>query len=89
MKKEKEEWKEIPEYEGLYEASTFGEIRHFRTKKLLVQHFHLDGHPRINLTKNGSTNRYKVCNTILFTFKGPPLDTPEMKFTKFAESIYG
>lgn len=27
MKNNKEQWKDIPHYEGLYEASTFGRIR--------------------------------------------------------------
>jgi len=49
----KEIWKDIPNYEGLYQASNLGNIRSiYRYKKILTPYIDKDGYYRIRLYKN-------------------------------------
>ena len=79
----KEVWKDIPEYEGCYQASTMGRIRSVdrkvvfkdgRTKildgQILKPTNYKDRDLRTNLNKNGNKKQYTVHRLIMLTFKG-------------------
>ena len=79
----KEIWKDIPEYEGLYQASNLGRIKslkreHFipslnkkiwiTNEKILRQGTGKDGYKYVVLTKNSNRKTYKVHKLVMKTF---------------------
>jgi len=78
----KEIWKDIPEYEGLYQASSLGNIRSIdriiydknlkRSRnfkgKILKQNIRNDGYLFVNLSKNGINKVVKIHRIIAKTF---------------------
>lgn len=56
----KEEWRLIPDYEGLYEVSNFGFVRNYKTKEIL--HFGNNGNylSVILFDKNGKRKKISV-----------------------------
>ena len=82
MIKIKEIWKDIPEYEGLYQASSLGNIRSIdriiydknlkRSRnfkgKILKQNIRNDGYLFVNLSKNGINKVVKIHRIIAKTF---------------------
>ena len=79
-----EEWKDIPGYEGLYQASTFGQIRSLdrrvsnRSVKgvILKQHSYKTGYNATCLCKNGSVKTVLVHRIIAKTFIDNPNNLP-------------
>lgn len=77
---EKEIWKDIPGFEGLYQASNLGRIKslnrykknHKKNQKVigkvLKQHKDLDGYYKISLCKNGKYYQTNVHRLIAITF---------------------
>jgi len=68
-----EEWRSIPEYEGIYEASTLGRIksipRHGTKGGILRRDINSsDGYASVDLYKDGIRSRQKVHRLILFAF---------------------
>lgn len=81
--KEKETWKDIPGYEGLYQASTMGRIRsldreieckdgqvRFYEGKVKKPRKKNDDALTVTLSKNGHLKTYNVHKLIMHTFKG-------------------
>lgn len=72
----KEVWKDIPGYEGKYQASTFGRIRSLRfksKKRILIRKIMItkEGRTKIDLINNDGTRRWtNVGRIILETFVG-------------------
>lgn len=83
-----ESWKSIPGYEGLYEASTFGNIRslelrvaykdgRFRVQAgRILKHGDQVGYARVNLAKNGKIFPCLVHRLIAKTFLSNDLNHP-------------
>ena len=79
---EKEIWKDIPDYEGLYQASNLGKIRsldrevrmaHNSTrivKGRLIKSFKNDGYNIVQLSKKGNVNCMKVSRLVWSAFNG-------------------
>ena len=67
-----ENWKDIPGYEGLYQASTEGRIKSLRQKKerILKPAPDLDGRLKLSLYKNGEKKHFKVYTLVALTFIG-------------------
>ena len=76
-------WKDIPEYEGLYQASNFGKIKSIKREhyipslnkiifidnnKILKPAISKDGYKTVVLTKNKKRKTYKVHKLIALTF---------------------
>ena len=69
----KEIWKDIPNYEGIYQASSLGRIKSLNLKnkkppiirKLRLTMF---GYQKVDLSKNGSKKYYQVHQLIAMTF---------------------
>ena len=78
-----ERWKEIPGYEGYYEASTLGHIRSVRDErntyngKILRPRLKPNGYLQYGLTRDGKTRTFKSSRLIAKTF----LPNPENKLT--------
>lgn len=87
IKSEEELWKDIPDYEGIYEASSFGRIRTKEgkvtfTKKHGVRHWKsriMKGRgnncitgKRVGLWKDGKVKDWLVARLIAITFLGKP-----------------
>lgn len=66
---EKEIWKEIEGYEGLYEVSNMGNVRSFATKKLLTLRNEKSRRTiRVNLKKDGKCKYYIVARLVAQAF---------------------
>lgn len=77
-------WKDIPGYEGLYQASNLGRIRslrkwrssrmgrYYKDGRVLKQHPNRFGYMQVALHKNGSQITKRVGKLVLLTFVGPP-----------------
>lgn len=75
-----EEWRPIPNYEGLYEISNYGKIRSldriiyrnnnkvFRKGKILKSITKTDGYATIELSKNGKTKHFYISRLVLTVF---------------------
>ena len=89
---QKEEWKNIPDYDGLYQASTFGRVRSIDrvieavidgiTQKRLVRGKVLSGGQNghgylfVYLSKNGKVSRFYIHRLIAITFIPNPFNYP-------------
>lgn len=62
-----ENWKPIPGYEGIYEASTLGRLKSICRNKILDTHMY-KGYPKIVLSKNKIRKTYRVHQLIAMTF---------------------
>lgn len=69
----KEMWKDIPKYEGLYQASNLGRIKRLYKngkQKILKQVNDVNGYLRVNLSKNNVIKNAQVHRLIAITFLG-------------------
>ena len=79
-------WKDIPSFEGLYQASINGEIRslnhirkngtneYLQTGKILKLNKNHSGYLQVRLSKNGIAKTYRVNRLIALTFIDNPLN---------------
>ena len=63
-----EVWKDIVGFEGLYEISSFGNVRRFDTKKLKATPLNQYGYPQVNLYKNGKAYLRRVHRLVAIAF---------------------
>jgi hypothetical protein len=70
-----EEWKSIPGYEGLYEASSFGMVRSLPRRKthgrVLKPHFDRYGYGRVALSMDSKPKTWKRATLVALAFHGP------------------
>ena len=70
-------WKDIPEYENLYQASNLGRIKSLISKnKILKGHLNKKGYIRISLYRNGISKTYQVHRLVALTFLENPNNYP-------------
>jgi len=72
----KEEWKDIKDYEGLYQASNFIKIMNVKTGKILKPFKQKYGYYQVCLTKDGVHKVYSLHRLIAETFKPNPDNKP-------------
>lgn len=72
-----EQWRPIPGFEGLYEASNLGQIR--SPRKILKQRLSNKGYPVVELSKNGRSRESLVHRQVLKAFHGEPLPGDECR----------
>lgn len=65
-----EEWRPIPDLDGLYEASDLGRIR--SPRKVLKQRLNNMGYPVVELSKDGRSRESLVHRQVLKAFCGDP-----------------
>jgi hypothetical protein len=63
-------WKDIPNYEGIYQVSNFGNVKSFNynQEKILRQNIDLPGYLYVNLSKNGKVKNSKIHKLVALTF---------------------
>jgi hypothetical protein len=79
----KEVWKDIPGYEGVYQISTYGEVKSIGIKinskfkedregngRIMNPHIYSDGYYRIRLSKNKKRKTFKVHVLVAMAFLG-------------------
>ncbi len=66
----REIWKDIPGYEGLYQASNQGNIRNPRTMKVLRPAKNPQGYLTVSLTKDGVWKTKIVHGLVMLAFRG-------------------
>lgn len=76
-------WKDIPGYEGLYQASNLGRIKSLgnnrdRKEKILKNNPHPRGYLQVALWKNGKGKSLLIHRLVAITFLENPLDLPEI-----------
>ena len=59
-------WKNVKDYEGIYEASNLGKIRNYKTKFILNTNPKPDGYYRVGLWKNGK-QKYQYLARVIFS----------------------
>ena len=62
----KEIWKDIRDYEGIYEISNFGRVK--REKKILKSSKNSMGYYLVSLSKNGKSKTYSIHRLVAETF---------------------
>jgi len=84
----KEEWKDIPNYNGVYKINNFGEIRRYSSYykydnripeyHIVKQHIHKSGYYRVTLSKNNKIKNYSVHRLVALTFIPNPNNLPQV-----------
>lgn len=73
---EKEIWKDIPEYEGLYQVNQWGDIYSLYTHKKLKWSLHKDGYKQYNLHKNKKSYIMTAHRSVALAFIPNPDNLP-------------
>jgi hypothetical protein len=66
-----ETWKDVPGYEGLYQASTLGRIRRHETKRVIKTPKNSNGYCQLNLHVRGHRTHVLAHRVVAATFIGP------------------
>ena len=74
--KEKEIWKDIPGYEGLYQVNQWGDIYSLYTNKKLKWSLHKDGYKQYNLHKNKKAYIMMAHKAVALAFIPNPKNLP-------------
>ena len=93
-----EEWKDIKDYEGLYQVSSCGRVkslnyRHAGTEKILKQSTDKSGYKVVSLSQNNKMKAYKVHRLVATAFLDNPNDYKEInhidecKYNNFVENL--
>ena len=78
----KEEWKDIPTWEGIYQCSNYGRVKRLkgikvRYDRLLNPYRHKNGYYTIQLTYNKRSERWFVHRLVATVFQRPLLKTED------------
>lgn len=73
-----ETWKDIEEYEGIYEVSTLGNVRNKVTGIIKVPHDNGHGYKSVSLSKNGKYKARYVHRLVAIAFIDNPESKPEV-----------
>ena len=66
----KEIWKDIPRYEGLYQASNLGRIRSLRRKIMLKYSINRGGYPMVTFSYKNKRKTFTVHRLVAIVFLG-------------------
>lgn len=77
---EKEIWKDVVGYEGLYEISSFGNVVSVKNdkRKIISQETHQRGYLRVNLHKDGVWRHFRVHRLVAMAFVDNPTGFPQV-----------
>jgi hypothetical protein len=64
----KEQWIDLPDFEGRYKISNFGNIINIRTNNILNPWLNTKGYRSVTLNKNGKPKSYKVHKLMAISF---------------------
>lgn len=69
---EKEIWKDIPNYEGLYQVSNYDKVKSFLSNKILTPRISRYGYLRVSLRKDGLTKDFYIHRLVGEVFLNKP-----------------
>lgn len=76
-------WQDIPDYEGLYQVSTYGRVKslgrnkaHSHRDGIIMRPFSKEMYPKIMLVKNGERKAFSVHRLVAYTFLPNPNNHP-------------
>ena len=72
----KEIWKDIPGFEGMYQVSTWGNVRGH--KGILKPYVNEKGYLKVGLFKNGKRYKKRVNRLVALTFIPNPHNLPQV-----------
>lgn len=75
---DKETWRSVKNYEGLYEVSNFGNVRNAHTKRMLKPYRNQKDYCRVMLTKNKKSKNFLVSRLVAEVFIPNPKNLPEV-----------
>ena len=80
MKNDKQVWKDIKNYEGLYEVSNYGNVRSLKYGKIkyLKPADDGNGYYFVNLSKNGIVKNFKIHRLVANAFIPNPNNLPQI-----------
>ncbi len=78
-----EEWRDIPNYEGIYKISNFGRVKKLRKLKyispiILKARFTPTGYQILNIYKNGIVENFRLHRILAEIFIPNPLNKPQL-----------
>lgn len=71
-------WKEVKDYEGMYEVSNLGNVRNFKTKHVLKSSLSKKGYPKVNLWKNKGYKTRPIHRLVAIAFIKNNLYKPQV-----------
>ena len=71
-------WKDIPNYEGLYQVSNLGRVKSLFKYKKILKPRPRNGYLRVSLTKNNKSTNYAVHRLVAQAFISNPNNLPEI-----------
>lgn len=74
----KEVWKDVPDYEGYYKISNFGNVYSIKSNLLLKQSKLNKGYHEVKLQKNGFKQNFRVHRLVATMFISNPLGLSEV-----------
>ena len=75
---EREQWRDVVGYEGLYQVSSFGRVRNPRRNKLMTIRHDKDGYETVGLTNNRVMKTRKVHRLVADAFVPNPNNLPQV-----------
>lgn len=69
-------WKDIKDYEGLYQVSNLGRVRKLLPTKTILLKLRLEKYVRVSLRKNGIRKRFSVHRLVAISFIPNPHNKP-------------
>lgn len=69
-------WKDIKDYEGLYQISNLGRVKSMKTNRYLKPSINTSGYYRVGLSKDYKSTQYKVHRLVAVHFIDNPSDYP-------------
>lgn len=70
-------WKDIPNYEGLYQVSNFGNVRNIKSNRIKTIYEH-NGYFKVSLCKNSKQLNYFVHRLVAEAFIDNPNNLPQV-----------
>lgn len=71
-------WKDVKGYEGHYQVSNLGQVKRFKTGKILKGAFDQDGYLKVSLYVNGKSKDYFIHRLVCLAFLPNPEDKPQV-----------
>ena len=75
---DQEIWKDIEDYNGLYQISSFGRVKSTRYNRYLKLIFNKKGYARIHLNKKGKLKSFRVHRLVASAFIPNPDNKPQV-----------